>query len=87
MAKKVSKAVNGVTPTARQKTNRFNMRIVMLELKQVYPLVNVGVVMDDETRKDLERTLLNCSERLAAIARHYSGPAKRPEGEEGAANA
>jgi hypothetical protein len=73
MAKKTStrtSAANGTTLVQRQKSNRFNLKIVLLELKALYPILSSQ--MDDETREVTEKTLLNCAMKLEVIARYFA---------------
>lgn len=76
MAKRSSSkpALNGTTLVQRQKSNRFNLKIVLLELKALYPILSSE--MDDETREVTEKTLLNCAMKLEVIARFFAKPAK-----------
>jgi hypothetical protein len=76
MAKRTSsKPSGGATLAARQKSNRFNLKIVLLELKALYPILSSD--MDDETRETTERTLINCRDKLDVIARYFhQKPAK-----------
>lgn len=80
MAKKTSRSAlqgNGVTLAAKQKSNRFNLKIVLLELKALYPILNAD--MDDETREATERTLINCRDKLEVIARFFHTRPVKPE--------
>lgn len=72
MARKTSSraALNGTTLVQRQKSNRFNLKIVLLELKALYPILSSE--MDEETRDVTEKTLLNCAMKLEVIARFFA---------------
>lgn len=72
MAKRTNtrSAANGTTLVQRQKSNRFNLKIVLLELKALYPILSSD--MDDETREVTEKTLVNCAMKLEVIARFFA---------------
>lgn len=78
MAKKAPTTQGGREERAalaqKRKMNRFNMKIVLLELKALYPLLNAD--MDDETRTSTEATLRNCIAKLGRIADFYMRPHK-----------
>jgi hypothetical protein len=55
---------------SKRKVNRFNLKIVLLELKALYP--GLSAEMDEETRVETERTLRGCIAKLGRIADFFA---------------
>ena len=53
----------------------MRVRGVLLELKGVLPYLTAPS-LDEETRLDVERTLLNCRDRLDSVAKAFKPMAK-----------
>jgi len=49
---------------------RMRVRVVLLELKGIMPYLTAPS-LDEDTRLDIERTLLNCRDRLDSVAKAF----------------
>jgi hypothetical protein len=67
MAKKSPKAAK---QDAGRKGARMRVRVVLLELKGIMPYLTAPS-LDEDTRQDIERTLLNCRDRLDSVAKAF----------------
>lgn len=68
MAKKTGKPSSKLE--AGRRGARMRVRVVLLELKGIMPYLTAPS-LDEDTRQDIERTLLNCRDRLDTVAKAF----------------